>query len=493
MTQENLRIKNPSVTLYAFHLRSEMTLEVVADAPHLWEKLRHIGEFFAMPDFQYFTDKMICYQNGQYDPDGEQGQPTYFLELIQPAGLLSFSSGLEDNLKLGASIYPLRLHDTYAVYLTFFVQNQVVDVNQLSRFNPQGCLMPNHIQASLGQTLLLSVEPIGNEIADQDLADECVNALLQETHQPSPPLSREGRLFGSPIFEYELIPKLYAPHPNELTHILVWLGKHEEVSELVEKANLWLINLLNCRHKILFAYHQACQSNNSARQIYNALEAKTQELKQLPEAPAERLKFLELLLNQTSQDTFEYARHLRNLSDHRTTIKTNTSNYAKWLEHLRDLSLKTDDLTFLEDFHEQICRHHHQQLGIDQDYLKPAHQLFSQMTATILGMVHIGEQKQQISRDQKFQFLITFIGAAVGAGAISATVIQNPPDLIHLVSQLFESAQLPIIELPQWLSLFPGLSNDILKVIFHLMVGGVASLVFTPLISFISRLFTRNK
>ncbi|MEK8021310.1 MAG: hypothetical protein VSS75_030925, partial [Candidatus Parabeggiatoa sp.] len=64
MNQENLRIKNPSVTLYAFHLRSEMTLEVVADAPHLWEKLRHIGEFFAMPDFQYFTDRMICYQKG---------------------------------------------------------------------------------------------------------------------------------------------------------------------------------------------------------------------------------------------------------------------------------------------------------------------------------------------------------------------------------------------------------------------------------------------
>jgi hypothetical protein len=493
MTKQNLRVKNPSLTLYAFHLRSEMTTEVVAEAAHLWEKLRHLGEFFSMPTLQHFVDKMICYQNGQYYPDGEQGKLSYFLELIQPKGLLSFSSGLEDNMKLGASIYPLRLHDTYAVDLTFFLKNQIVDVNQLSRFNPQGCLMPNHIQASLGQTLLLYAEPIGEEIANQDLANECVKALLQETHQPSPPLSREGRLFGCPIFEYELIPKLYAPHPNELTHILVWLGKYEEVSELVEKANLWLINLLNCRHKILFAYHQACQSNESARQIYNALEAKTEALNQLPEAQAERLKSLEQLLNETSHDTFEYARHLRNLGDQRTTIQTNMGNYVKWLGHLRDLSLKTDDLTFLNDFHDQTCRHHHQQLGIEQDYLKPGHQLFSQMTATILGMVHIGEQKQQIIRDQKFQFLITFIGAAVGAGAISATVIQNPPHLIDLVSQLFEAAQLPIIDLPQWLSLFPALSTDILKVIFHLLVGGVTSLVFTPLISFLSRLFTRNQ
>ncbi|MEK8017807.1 MAG: hypothetical protein VSS75_013120, partial [Candidatus Parabeggiatoa sp.] len=92
-------------------------------------------------------------------------------------------------------------------------------------------------------------------------------------------------------------------------------------------------------------------------------------------------------------------------------------------------------------------------------------------------------------RDQKFQFLITFIGAAVGAGAISATVIQNPPDFIYLVSQLFEFAQLPT----QWLSLLPELSTDVLKVIFHLMVGGATAWVFSPLILLISRLFTRNK
>ncbi len=274
--------------------------------------------------------------------------------------------------------------------------------------------------------------------------------------------------------------------------------------DLAGKANFDLIHLLNCRHKILFAYHQAHQSNDSARLIYKALDGKSQQLHQLPKAPEERLERLETLLNKTPDDTFEYARHLRNLNDHRTSIQTNTTNYAKWLGHLRDKSLPTDDLIFLDDFHAKTCQHHQQQIEVFLNYLKPGHHLFEQMTTTIVGLVHIGEQKQQIIRAQKFEFLITFIGAAVGAGAISATVIPDPShfidlashffDLIRLplidsVSHFFYQVQLPLIEMPQWLNNF-ALPEELLKVMFHLIVGGVTALVFTPLISFISKQFT---
>jgi hypothetical protein len=491
MTEHNLRVKNPSLSLYAFHLRTDITTEVVADADQLWENLRHLSQWYAMPALQDFTDNMICYQQGKYEPEAEQGQLTDYFKLIQPNGGLSFSSKLDNELSLGASIYPLRLHDTYAVDMSFFFLNQTLNMKQLSHLNPQGCLRPSQIQASLGQTLLLYVEPIGDEISDEELANECLKGLLQDTLQATFVFNHKGVLFGSPIFEYEAT--LDLPYSEQITHILVWVGKDEQLSERIEQANMYLIHLFNCRHKMLFAYAQGSESNQAARQVYNAIERKMGILNELPERPGIRLKYLELLLNETSVQTFEYAHHLRNLGDQRTTLKTNMRNYKKWLGALDELRLKTDDLTFLKDFHDKTCQHHYEQLGIEEEYLKPAYQLFSQMTTTILGIVQIGEQKQQMLRDQKFQFLITFIGAAVGAGAISATVIDTPPHLIDWLSQFFEWAQIPLIDLPEWLTtVFPGLSNDILTVIFHLCLGGIASSVFTPLILLISRLFAEK-
>jgi hypothetical protein len=492
MTLQNLRIQNPSVTLYAFQLRTEMATGVVADAAHLWEKLAQLSHYFSIPELQQLPEKLICYQNGNYHPDGELGQRTHYLELIQPKPAeLQFSPVTQDELTLSGSVYPLRLHDTYAVDFTVSFQHQEVAINQLRHFNPQNCLIPSHIQASIGQTLLLYAEPLKlkNALEAKIFADECVKALLQVAEPP--PLSNQGILFGSPIFEYEAIPKFDAPHPNELTHILVWLGNPAKTLKLVKetKFSFDLINLLNCRNKVLYAYHQASQSNDSARQFYTELEAKTQQLDQLPKAQEERLKLLECVLNNTSFDILKYARYLRNLADHRTTILTNTTNYAKWLKYIREISLPTDDLTFLDDFHKNTREHHQQQISIYLDYLKPGHQLFEQLTTTILGLVHIEEQKQQMIRARKFEFLITFIGAAVGTGAISATVIPEPPNLVELVSQFFDFAQLPLFETPQWLNHF-ALPENLLKVMFHIIIGGMTALVFAPLISFISRVFT---
>jgi len=117
--------------------------------------------------------------------------------------------------------------------------------------------LPTNIQASLGQTLLLYVELLESVSDYQTLADECVQAFWQTSNQSSPRLINKGKLFGSPIFEYEEFPKYDAQNPNELSHILVWLGTHFDTLVFAGKANHCLINLLNCRHKILFAYHQS--------------------------------------------------------------------------------------------------------------------------------------------------------------------------------------------------------------------------------------------
>jgi hypothetical protein len=464
MTQQNLRVKNPSLTLYAFHIRTDMATEVVPDAARLWENLTQLSDHFSIPELQQLTKKLICYQDGKYNPDGEQGQPTYFLKLLQPKGNLVFSPVTQtDDLILSGFIYPLRLHDTYVANFTIFYHNQEVEISNLRRFNPQACLMPTNIQASLGQTLLLYVEPIAGSVADQAFADECVKALLQDSKQSCPPLTNKGKLFGSPIFEYEAIP--------QLIHVLVWLGEHSETLELATKATPWLINLLNCRSKILFASHQARLSNDAARQLYSQLEGKSQQLKTGQKA---RLAQLETLLTEIAPDAIEYASHLRNLENQRTTVETNADNYGRWLAEIRSLSRAKheDNLKFWNNFHDHSCNHYQQQITIYLNYLKPGHQLFGQLISIIRGMVDIEGQKRQAEfdekqrhRDRRLQSLIAFIGTAVGVGAISATTIPNPTDLL-----------LRLFEIP---SVIP---EEILKVMFHMIVGGVTALIISPVI-----------
>jgi hypothetical protein len=72
MTQPKLRIKNPSLTLYAFHLRHD-AMGLVDEAPHLWEKLTQLSEYFSAPELQELPAQLMCYQNGNYYPEGELG------------------------------------------------------------------------------------------------------------------------------------------------------------------------------------------------------------------------------------------------------------------------------------------------------------------------------------------------------------------------------------------------------------------------------------
>ncbi len=468
-------IVHPTLTLYAFHLRADAEAEVTPNATHLWEKLAQLSDVFSAPQLRELTKNLICYQKGQYKPQAEPASLS--LELIQTSPHeLRFSLPPQKALNLNASVYPLKLHDVYVVDFTLFCYNKTVEINQLHHFNPQGALMPNQIQASLGQTLLFYAEPAGKGIADQSLADECVKALLQGSQQSCPPCIEQTRLFGSPLFVYEtLSPNV--PSPNELTRILVWLGQDKQTIPLATEANSWLIHLLTAHHKIQFTYFQAGQSNQSARQLYRKLEEQGKLLASLPTKQKARLQQLEELLSKMPQAALNYAKHLRDLEDHRTTIETNAENYGKWLSEIRKRATATDDLTFWETFQQQTSHRYQQQISIYLNYLKSGHQLFGQMIETIRGMVEIEgqklqtefEDKQRIS-DRRLQFLIAFIGVAIGVGAISATVIPNP------------------VESFTWLS-DSSIIQDIVKVLFHLIVGGGMALILSPFIRKIAKWF----
>ncbi|EDN65828.1 conserved hypothetical protein [Beggiatoa sp. PS] len=173
---------------------------------------------------------------------------------------------------------------------------------------------------------------------------------MQEAQQACPPLIYQNQLFGSPLFVYETLSPLNAPAPNELTRIFVWLGQDQQTVPLATQANRWLINLFNCHHKIRFVYYQAEQSNRLARQIYKTLGEQSQQLSYLNTEQKTRLRQLEHLLSKMPQATLDYAKHLRDLEDYRTTIETNAKNYSHWLSEIRPLTLTMDNLSFLGNF-----------------------------------------------------------------------------------------------------------------------------------------------
>ncbi|OQX05243.1 MAG: hypothetical protein BWK80_52465 [Desulfobacteraceae bacterium IS3] len=434
---EKYLIKNQSVTLYAFHLRTELAKELTEDSSLLWENLAKLGERLSAPPLQGLLSELICYKNGQYDPNEEEGKKTAWLELTQPREL-TFCGQNQMGFVFSGSIYPVRIHDTYAADLTFFCKDREMQVSQLNRLNPDACLMPSRIQASLGQTLLLYAEPTDREFDSRLIADECLKGLLQDSNETLPLFIKEGKLFGSPIFEYED----YTYDPLQRRHILVWLCEHSQTAELAQIVSNSLMNLLCCRNKIFYAFHQSRESDESARQLYRKLEENIEQFEIKAEQP-ERLKLMENLLAEMPPDEMRYARSLRNMSDHRTTIKANISNYETSLEEIRKLRLPDDDLTFFDKFLTD-ARQFLSQIRTDMNFLAPGQRLSQQMVAGIRGIVEIDTLKQMKENEEsgsklqeRLEILVAVIVGILNGAMLSATVHSELPKIFSITDPLF--------------------------------------------------------
>ncbi|MGB7445029.1 MAG: hypothetical protein WA919_28500 [Coleofasciculaceae cyanobacterium] len=452
------RVQNPSLTLYAFQLRQDISKgnqQVMDNANQLWEQCVALGQQRNIQLLKSLKTELRCYtydlkdSQYHYNPNNENQEATEeekpylddWLELVRKdpqsnrARQLRFHTDSDKNgLRLMGEIYPLRIHDTYALDLTLRYR-ETVDLDQLSQLNPT-----DQIQASIGQTLLLFGKPVNvEESAYPDFANQCVAALVKETADYLQ-LSATGQLFGSPIFEYDN----HQEKLRERFHILVWLDSRPETLSKSVEAYHSLLNLLCCRSKILYAYSQSRQCNHKAWELYSELEQKVEQLVQPPEETLEELKqWLKLI----PQMAFHYAKSLRDIEDHKTAITTNIDNYTSKLENIKKLSLPNDELAFLENFLDSTCKQFQNQIQVDLNYLTPGQNLFEQMTATIRGIIEVKQAQSDRNlektlkaneaaakkREQQLELVITLVGTGLAVSGISSQVATNPTKEISSV------------------------------------------------------------
>ncbi|HSF75726.1 MAG TPA: hypothetical protein VLA84_18170, partial [Microcoleus sp.] len=372
-----------------------------------------------------------CYKNGLYYPDGERENLTNGKLLIPEGKPLNFQTITQpDNHKLDGSIYALRIHDTYTADLTLCYQNVHMKVADLTRLNPQGCLLPTAIQPSLGQTLLLYGEPAFYDTYRQ-LADESVKAFVQDKQRASIELGAEGKLFGSPIFEYDS----REDDARQRCHILVWLQENPRTLEFATSTfNFYLMNLLCSRAKIVFVYGEARKKYRQAQQIVGELEKKLPELGAIESEQNRQVKLQKLkeLLAEVHTKILAFAQEVRYLQEHRNTIDTNAENYGEALTRIRGLCIPGDNLDFWQRFLDLAEDKYRRQIEIDLNYLIASQNLFQQSISTVRGMVEIEQveldreqmelykqqEDREKKRDRQLENIIFFVGTAIGGGQI---------------------------------------------------------------------------
>ncbi|MBD2483393.1 hypothetical protein [Planktothrix sp. FACHB-1365] len=410
----------------AFQLRNHLALgdEPIETADHLWKKSQELGKTLNCPQLETLIDRLYQHQGKIGFPPGEDDISNDYVELLKPDRFLHFNAISDpDKPQLKGEVYPLQIHDTYAIDITFRRPEAVVNLAEINYFlNPNYCLLPDNIQSDLGQTLILFAEPLVSESDDyQDFANACVEALFPSSDAQrllaNSPLV--GELFGSPIFEYNT----GEYNLSSQIHLLIWFNCSPQTQTLEAEGNYYqlLVNLLCCRNKILYSYTQARWCYQQAKDLYKQLLPQVENLKNLPQNQTEKLELLKQELILIPQSSFEYGEYIQQMKLHLNTIETNLKNYQDYLNQLQELLILEDNLPFFNKFETRTKNKFIEQINVDLGYLIPGQNLFSELINTIRGLVEI----EQAEIDRSLERTIAILGVSLGVGGIAASTFSG--------------------------------------------------------------------
>lgn len=455
-----LSIYRPSVLLLSFQLQQDANGATgTGKAADLWEKVKDLEESFKIPDVYPLTIPNVYppfLSLQEIDKELDEIIPddsgfSYLPDEQRPAGQNKFFT-IRTN--------PLRSNNTNILALSLDWQSSNPAItDDFSKFNYNKCLLPEKLEPSLGQTIILYVQPTGNPSQDRELADACVKGFGLD---PLKLNCTGGSLLGSPIYSY----RNQKSSPREFIHLWVWIDRttteldpDRRTTNLHEKNYYPLIQLLLSYHKIRFIAHKARETNTKARKIQESLETSNHyylkpqliskdivssssssiEPSTLTIVPStNHLNILEQRLQEIPTQAVQYSLCLQYLDEHLITLDINHANFQLYLEQFQkvsDLYQLQDRLTFFTNFSDREYPSIYQQIKIYRSYLNTGEKQFELVTNALRGIVEIEQTRISKKLDDSIKYATIGVAvAATVATAISGEKIEwDKPASVFLV------------------------------------------------------------
>ncbi|MCC5900162.1 MAG: hypothetical protein JJU32_19900 [Phormidium sp. BM_Day4_Bin.17] len=407
-------MKNVSLSLYGFHQR-----DYLDDAPNaatfeaqgIWESVTQVSEYLPFKELKTLKSQLISYQydkeidDYQYQPQREEVLKTEWL--TQNGRPIEFTPILtQSGFKLGGTLQPFRLHDTYCLDITITPEVGEIEIEfrQIAAFKPQ--VLINNITADLGKVLTLYGEcdeesQLSLNEAERWAIALCANSPLE------PQFLSEIKLFNCPCFLFE---------SDDVTIIIALSQPNQFDSQQANSDYDWLRDLFWTQKKILATYREAHKSYQEARKIYGGLEKTMDRLDEIVKQPfSQRLNSLEILVKDIPQKLLYYNRFLRDLEVHHNTINDNLDNFKTCLSHL--LKYKNNELVFWSTLSHKKYPQYLRQIKTHLAYLEPSKDLlFSDLITTIRTTTEIEKAKS----NQDVQDNLQALGVGLTLGGVAA-------------------------------------------------------------------------
>ena len=434
------KISAPNVYLFAFQIHHD-----TKENNSLWH---HCDNILAK-----FTDKNIT-PHLKFPPNSP-----YRVDLL-PNVALKFNSNT--NSLIEGIVQPIQIQDSYALFLNIGCpENEATknrDVSFIEKFNPENVLLIDGDDYFVGQTLLvtglLTDDTPRDDTTLKTLADNCRDALFHGNS--SPIFYRSGKLFGSQIFEYDLINDI-----ANYRHLLVWLFEDKQADKSFNACQQEILDLLFYRNKIVKSFQDSRKIYHELDREYRIIEKNMEILQQQfsrgTVLTSVQLQEFQEQLKQLFSKAVTYTRLLRKLEDYDNTIALNLNNYTDILSKICDiLGTDKEELSILNNFSIKIAPYMRSQIAGDLGYFRHGTNLIEQAIASIRGIVEIeqarsdrtnqlalrkSEDKEKY-RDDRLQSTVQAIGVGLAAGGIAASSGTDK------VFQTVQNHQIPV--LMQW-------------------------------------------
>lgn len=436
----------PNLHLFSYHLWRGLTGESDSLAPnpkHLWEKGDEILQELGFSERLHIAG----YPDNSEEPEGAQVN-------LHPQNHLKLTGKLpQSDLTIAGRVRTHRLYDSYSLTVNFRRPEREkgektadVPISFWHELNTErGIFLPDFVDSSLGQTLLLTAFLPQSEIKKtaenlELFACQIVKQLIP-SRRKRPPLERVGELFGSPIFEFggQIVDANLYEEAIAHPHVLILLFREELPSEKFVDAYRQFINLFYYRNKVTSAYRETRMLYRKTYAAYIELEKQVKSFRtllskkttslQLSEAELEELK---TVLKQLPELDLEYARLLRNYKHCRNTIAINTKNYQVTLEAIvktlkeREYEVKREEPDFFRELSDRTSPYFQTRIADELNYFVEGSNLSDKAIASIRGIVEI-EQAQRDRRlqqqNQQLQDQIQIVGVGIAVGAIVASTV----------------------------------------------------------------------